>query len=92
MGIQTEFSADVRLDLLVNGQTIPLSKVGPNYAVLSEAQDLPAGAPATLVMNVDGREHRWEVVLKEGGVPFDNQVTYVVTRYPHQTSLFHPLH
>jgi hypothetical protein len=89
--LQEQFSADVRLDLLVDGRLIPLAKIGPEYAVLQNPDDVPAGQDAVLIMNVDGREHRWEIQLKEGIVPFDESFSFRVTRYPHQDSLFNPL-
>lgn len=92
MDTRAEFSAEIRLDLLVNGQTIPLAKVGPNYAVLRDRQEIAAGQSAVLIMSVDGREHRWEIVLEHGVVPFDQHFTYRVKRYPKQLSLFSPLH
>jgi hypothetical protein len=90
MDVQAQFSADIRLDLLVDGQKIPLAKVGPNYAVLQGPVEIPAGSIALLVMTVDGREHRWEIVLENGIVPFDETFGYRVTRYPEQKSLFVP--
>jgi len=89
--LQEQFSADVRLDLLVNGRLIPLAKVGPGYAVLQNRDDVPAGQDATLIMHVDGREHRWEIQLKEGIVPFDESFAFRITRHPLQDSLFNEL-
>jgi hypothetical protein len=88
MNTEAQFSADIRLDLVVNGRSIPLARVGPNYAVLQERVDIPAGSPAILLMNVDGREHRWEIVLENGIVPFEEAFSYRITRYPEQNSLF----
>jgi hypothetical protein len=90
MDVQAQFSADIRLDLVVGCHTIPLAKVGPNYAVLQEQTEVEAGSPALLIMKVDGREHRWEIVLDDGIVPFDDTFRFRVTRYPEQTSLFVP--
>lgn len=90
MDIQAQFSAEIRLDLIVNGRTIPLAKVGPNYAVLQDRVEIAAGSAAVLVMSVDGREHRWEIVLEHGVVPFEDSFDYRVTRYPEQKSLFVP--
>lgn len=90
METQAPYSADVRLDLLVDGRVIPVAKAGPNYAILREGTEIPAGAAAELVMIVDGREHRWEVILVDGAVPFDEKVSYRVQRYPLQHSLFNP--
>jgi len=90
VNIQEQFSANVRFDLLVNGRLLALAKLGPGYAVLQTPDDVPAGQDAVLIMNVDGREHRWEVQLKNGIVPFGERFEFQVTRYPHQESLFNP--
>ena len=87
---EAQFSADIRLDLLVDGRAIPLAKVGPNYAVLQERVEIPAGSPAVLLMTVDGRVHRWEIVIEDGIVPFEESFGYRVTRCPEQKSLFIP--
>lgn len=76
------FSAEVRLELLVGGRTIPLAKAGPGYAVLRKGEQIRACDDAVLIMTVDGREHRWEIVLKHDVVPFDDRFHYDVKKYP----------
>ena len=82
--LQEQFSADVRLDLLVNGRYIPLAKLGPGYLVLQNTDDVPAGQDAVLIMNVDGREHRWEINLTQGIVPFGESFPFEITRFPQE--------
>lgn len=62
------YSADVRLFLIVNGRTIKLGQLGPDFIVLSDPQELPAGE-AEITMSVDGRESRWPVLLIHGANP-----------------------
>jgi hypothetical protein len=88
MNTEAQFSADIRLDLVIGDRSVPLAKVGPNYAVLQERIDIPPGTAAILLMKVDGREHRWEIVLEHGIVPFEDTFGYRVTRYPERKSLF----
>jgi len=88
--LQKQFSADVTLDLLVEERRIPLAKIGPGYAVSKSLEDVPAATEAILLMIVDGREHRWEIVLTDGMVPFDPNFTFEIRRNPHSSSLFNP--
>lgn len=82
-----EFSAEVRLELLIDGRTISLAKTGPGYAVLSKREEIPAG-DAVLLMHIDGREHRWEIVLDNAVLPFDEEFSYRVKKYPEPQILF----
>jgi hypothetical protein len=86
-----QFSADIRLELLVNGRLIPLAKIGPDYAVLRTPQEIQAGESAVLIMVVDGREHQWDIVLQHGAVPFEEKFNYRVKGESKQRSLFNPL-
>ncbi len=60
------YSAEVEIYLSTDGVKLPIGRVGPNYAVLRESVDLPIGAEATIVIIVDGTEHRYDVVLFHG--------------------------
>ena len=71
--LQTNYSANIRLQLLVGDQIFPLAKIGPESIVLREAIELPA-CEAEISMSVDGREHRWQVFLTDGAVPFDTAI------------------
>lgn len=86
--LQERYSANVSLDLLVDGRKIPLAKVGPEKGVLQERHEIPAGQEAVLLMMVDGREHRWEIVLENGIAGFDEEFAFRVKRYPQQLNLF----
>src|SRR5260370_24555080 len=81
--LQRQFSASVRLDLLINGKSIPLAKIWPGRAVfVDQGHEARAGEDAVVVLNVDGRETRWEIVLDHGIVPFDDEFTFLVKKYP----------
>lgn len=59
---RSNYSAEVRLRLIVGDRSFPLAKIGPSHVVLREPTELAPGA-AEVVMTVDGREHRWAVYL-----------------------------
>ena len=61
----TGYSADVRLELLVNGRCVRLSQVGPDSLILAKPTEIPVGS-AELVVTVDGHEHRRRIHLSEG--------------------------
>ncbi|HEY3969173.1 MAG TPA: hypothetical protein VGM05_31775 [Planctomycetaceae bacterium] len=88
--LQKQFSADMTLDLLIEGRRVPLAKIGPGYAVAKSLEDVPAGTEAILLMIVDGREHRWQIVLTDGMVPFDPNFAFEIRRIPESLSLFNP--
>lgn len=54
------FSADVKLHLLVADQRFELGQLGPDFAMLREAQDIDA-TNATLETIIDGQQSRWSV-------------------------------
>jgi hypothetical protein len=87
---QVPYSASVRLELLVDGRRIPLSHVGDNYAILRDLEEAEIGAPAVLIMNVDGREHMLEIVLVHGIAPIDRVFRYEIIRSPGRSGPLHP--
>ncbi len=58
-------SAEVRIDLILNGRTLSVGQLGPDFLVLDQPAEQPAGT-ADILMRVDGREQRWTVRLPEG--------------------------
>jgi hypothetical protein len=67
------YSSIVRLFLLVNGQSHKLAQIGPYFVRLRAPAEIPPGR-AEILMVVDGAEHRWQVTLKDGAVPFDSDL------------------
>jgi hypothetical protein len=68
MGAKIEnfsYSADVRIELNVNGFVLPLSQIGPDFVTLRTGIDHPP-ADAEIVMSIDGEVNRWNVHLPEG--------------------------
>jgi len=51
--------------LLVNGATISITQMGPDFLLAESAGDHPPG-DATIVLQVDESERRWKVSLPEG--------------------------
>ena len=87
--IQKVFSADLALRLVVGDRELPLSKIGPSYAVLRDEEEIPAGTKGIIFLIVDGREHRWDVIVRRGTVPFDKKFFFDITRGP-ERPLFNP--
>jgi hypothetical protein len=58
-------SAEVQMHLVLNGPTLPISHLGPNYLRLKEPAEL-APCDAQIVLVIDGHESRWPVHLPEG--------------------------
>ena len=58
-------SADVRMRLLVNGTSLPMAELGPDFLLLDAAIDHPP-AEASILLGVDESERQWRVQLPEG--------------------------
>lgn len=58
-------SAQVKMKLLVNGSSIPVAQMGPDFLLLTQVINHPP-ANASIVMQVDGSERRWDVRLPNG--------------------------
>ncbi len=51
--------------LIVDGVIIPIRQMGPDFLFVDSASDHPPGE-ATIVLQVDDSERKWEVMLPEG--------------------------
>lgn len=51
--------------LLLNGSSIPVVQMGPDFLILQSATEHPPG-DATLELCVDANERRWKVRLPNG--------------------------
>ena len=58
-------SAKVEMQLIVNGKSISVTQMGPDFLFIESAADYPPGE-ATIVLRVDGSERQWQVRLPEG--------------------------
>lgn len=53
------------MQLLVNGFTLPVSQLGPDFLLVNTPVDHAPGS-ATVVMQIDESERRWNVRLPQG--------------------------
>jgi hypothetical protein len=58
-------SAQVKMQLLVNGCSISVVQMGPDFLLVDAPINHPPGA-ASLVLQVDRSERRWNVRLPNG--------------------------
>jgi len=58
-------SAQVKMRLLLNGSSIPVVQMGPDFLILEAAAEHPPG-DATLELQIDTSERRWKVRLPNG--------------------------
>ncbi len=58
-------SADVRMELHINGHVLPIAQLGPDFLVLNSPVDHPP-TEAEIAMFIDGRESRWPIHLFDG--------------------------
>jgi hypothetical protein len=63
--VQGGHSAQVKMRLLLNGISIPVVQMGPDFLILQSATEHPPG-DATLELCVDASERRWPVRLPHG--------------------------
>jgi hypothetical protein len=68
MNLETSYgghSADVRMALLVNGLSLPIAELGDDFLMLKTPAEHPPSI-ATMVLQVDDNERRWQVRLPDG--------------------------
>jgi hypothetical protein len=58
-------SADVRIQLSVDGHVFPVAQLGPDFLVLKTTVNHPP-VEAEISMQIDGHESRWRVRLVDG--------------------------
>jgi hypothetical protein len=58
-------SANVSMHLMLNGWTLPVAQLGPDFLILHEPVEHPP-ADAEMSLIVDGHEERWAVRLPKG--------------------------
>jgi hypothetical protein len=59
------YSADVRMQLNVNGHAFVVGHLGPGFVILDNPTDHPP-ALAQMTLSIDGHVERWQVQLPEG--------------------------
>ena len=58
-------SAQVKMRLLVDGSSIPVLQMGPDFLLVDAPINHPPGN-ASLILQVDQSERRWDVHLPQG--------------------------
>ena len=58
-------SAQVEMQLIINGSSISITQMGPDFLFIEGGLDHPPGQ-ATIVLQVDDAERRWQVNLPDG--------------------------
>ena len=58
-------SAQVKIRLLINGSSIAVAQMGPDFLLVDAPINHPPGN-ASLILQVDQSERRWDVNLPEG--------------------------
>jgi len=58
-------SAQVEMRLIINGESIGITHMGPDFLFIESARDHPPG-DAAIILRVDQSERRWAVRLPDG--------------------------
>ncbi|HMJ66992.1 MAG TPA: hypothetical protein VK615_16740 [Candidatus Binatia bacterium] len=58
-------SAVVKMRLIINGMSIPIKQMGPDFVFVESRNDYPPGE-ATIVLQIDGSQRQWQVRLPDG--------------------------
>jgi hypothetical protein len=59
------YSADVQMELRVNGRVFDVGQLGPDFVILRDATDHPP-AQGEMMLSIDGHVKRWPVQLPDG--------------------------
>ena len=59
------YSANVHMQLCVNGRTYRIGQLGPDFLILDDPTDLPP-ARGEITVSIDGQVRRWQVQLPDG--------------------------
>jgi hypothetical protein len=60
------YSSAIAIHLEVNGQKLAVAQVGPETLILRRPAEIPPSSAAVLVINIDGRIERDQIVLPYG--------------------------
>jgi hypothetical protein len=58
-------SAQVRMELFLDGQVLPIAQFGPDFLILEKPAD-HSPTNGEILMSIDGHERRWTVYLPDG--------------------------
>lgn len=62
------YSADVQMELHVNGRVFDVGQLGPDFLILRDPIDHPP-AQGEMMVAIDGQVKRWPVLLPDGITP-----------------------
>jgi hypothetical protein len=66
-------SAKVEMQLIINGKSIGITHMGPDFLLVESPTEHPPGE-ATIVLQVDQSERRWTVCLPNGFHPGQKRI------------------
>jgi hypothetical protein len=72
--IKSNYSSYVELYLIVGEESWELAAIGPDSITLRHGGIDLDPCQGEVVMLVDGKERRWDVVLKHGAVPYETTI------------------
>lgn len=58
-------SADVQIELYLNGSVLQVAQLGPDFLILKSPIDHPP-SQAEISLSIDGKKSRWPVQLVDG--------------------------
>jgi hypothetical protein len=67
------YSAQVEMHLIVNGHSLSITHMGPDFLIVQSPLEYPPGE-ATIVLRVDQSERRWTVRLPSAVPPGHSRV------------------
>jgi hypothetical protein len=78
--VHGSYSADVQMELTVNGRVFDVGQLGPSFVILRDPIDHPP-ADGEMMLAIDGRVKRWPVRLPNGVTAADGWTR--IESYPH---------
>jgi len=70
---QGAHSARVEMWLFINGASLGITHMGPDFVLVESTEDFPPGI-ASIFLKVDDSENRWNVTLPNGISKASNRV------------------
>jgi hypothetical protein len=72
-------SAQVEMHLIINGSSVSITHMGPDFLFIEGGHDHPPGE-ATIVLQVDDAERRWQVNLPDGIAKASTRVALALSK------------
>jgi hypothetical protein len=70
------YSAHVEVYLVIADERIDIAQIGKSSFVLRDPRTIAPSTPATLVLKIDGKEEREEIILRDGATDALQRVVY----------------